>query len=156
MRGNVKWFSADKGFGFIVDDAGLEYYFHARDVRGAHLPRSGEGVSFVPAANNKGARATQVVLTGSALSAPGADSGRSDGRVTCPACNRLMVPRVITGPPLGANKYWTPVPKRSICPHCAATYRVFAPTEQESLAAAIQWIAGGAVILILLGSLLKF
>jgi cold shock CspA family protein len=156
MRGTVKWFSADKGFGFILDEAGVDYYFHARDVKSAISLRSGEGVTFVPVENKKGVRATKVALTVSVVSAPGADAERNDSRVTCGACNRLMVPRIITGPPLGATRHWTPVAKRSICPHCAATYREFAPTDTEYMLATIQWIVGGVVVLILLGSFLKF
>jgi cold shock CspA family protein len=156
MKGTVKWFSVEKGFGYIVDELGAEYYFHARGVRGADSPRAGESVSFVPIQNQRGVRATQVELTGFAPSAPGADSGRHGSRVRCLACSRLMVPRIITGPPLGATQRWTPVPKRSICPLCAATYREFAPTESEYLAATIQWIVGGVIIFILLTSFLKF
>ena len=154
MRGTVKWFSTKKGFGSIVDDAGVEYYFNVRDVKGANSPRSGESVTFIALENKKGVRATQVAVTVCAVSATGADAERNDSRVTCGACNRLMVPRIITGPPLGATRHWTPVPKRSICPHCAATYREFAPTDTEYVLATIQWIVGGVVILILFGSFL--
>jgi cold shock CspA family protein len=155
MKGIVKWFSAEKGFGFIVDDADNEYYFHGRDIKGASLPRSGAVVTFVPAENKKGVRATQVALVAYAGSVTGAESERNGSRVTCRACNRLMVPRVITGPPLGATRHWTPVPKRSICPHCASTYREFAPSDTEYMVATIQWIVAAVIILILLGSFLR-
>lgn len=46
IRGTVKWFSEEKGYGYIVADDGKEHYFNIRDIQGANLPRNGDVVSF--------------------------------------------------------------------------------------------------------------
>ena len=45
-----------------------------------------------------------------------------------------MVPRIITGPPLVHGRGgWTPVPKRSVCPFCGATFQKFPPSTGEKV-----------------------
>ena len=111
MRGKIKWFSTDKGFGFVTDESGADHYLSKLDFKDQGYPRSGD-------------------------------------RVQCKSCHRLMVPRIITGPPLGADRQWTPVPKRSVCPFCASTHETFPPSAGEQMAELAQWIFMGVVLLI--------
>lgn len=136
MQGKVKWFSEQKGYGFIVDERGQDHHFHVSAVRGADLPRTGSLVTFEPQQGRKGPRAVNVVpLAGGAPPRP---ADVNDHRVTCASCNRRMIPRIITGPPLVHGKgSWTPVPKRSICPFCAATFQTFPPSMGEKIGLAI-------------------
>ena len=46
MRGTLKWFCSDKGFGYVIGDGQLEYYLSMKDVRGGILPRNGDSGSF--------------------------------------------------------------------------------------------------------------
>lgn len=59
-------------------------------------------------------------------------SVNGDERVQCGECNKRMVPRIITAPSFvrgfGTE---TRVPKKSICPYCAATYREFPMPDDE-------------------------
>ncbi|WP_182990663.1 MULTISPECIES: cold shock domain-containing protein [unclassified Massilia] len=58
-RGKVKFFSEDKGFGFIVDGEGKEYFFNANYVRG-ELPSAASEVEFEPGQSAKGPIAKHV------------------------------------------------------------------------------------------------
>ena len=63
MEGQVKWFSEQKGFGFIVGDDGEERFFGVRDITGVDLPHNGDVVMFEPADGAKGPKATHVTIT---------------------------------------------------------------------------------------------
>lgn len=57
MDGVVKWFSEDKGYGFITDRNNKDYYFHVSDIKGALLPEKGQNVHFNTESTPKGYRA---------------------------------------------------------------------------------------------------
>jgi len=106
MQGTVKWFSHEKGYGFIVGDDGTDYYVHAKEIRGTTLPTNGAVVTFSPGSGRKGPAASAVELVTQG-------AGRIDrpDRMTCPHCNKQMVPRLVT---------YRGQPDRSFCPFCAA------------------------------------
>lgn len=111
MKGKVKWFSSDKGFGFIVSESGDDHYFNVKGVKGAELPSNGDEVEFSSKLGNKGPRAFDVVITNKAKKAI-----TTDDRINCPSCNKKIVPRMIT---------YAGKAERSICPYCAAEVRNF-------------------------------
>lgn len=115
MRGTVKWFSEEKGYGFIVGDDTAEYHVSVRDVSGATLPANRDTVEFTPATGNRGPRATNVTIVQAAAKHALA-AARSDDRVTCGSCQKRMVPRMIT---------YRGEPQKSVCPFCGTTYRKF-------------------------------
>jgi CspA family cold shock protein len=57
MRGVVKWFSLERGYGFITDSDGRDYYFSVQQVEGAVLPPLGSTVEFTQMSGAKGLRA---------------------------------------------------------------------------------------------------
>ncbi|WP_171053614.1 cold-shock protein [Vibrio rotiferianus] len=115
MKGLVKWFSSDKGYGFITSDSGLDHYFNVRSVVGAELPANGDSVDFESKSGNKGPRAVSVKITGRAAKKNHFERPRDD-RVNCPNCNKKIVPRMIT---------YRGEPDKSVCPYCAATVQNF-------------------------------
>ncbi len=65
MTGSIRTLRVDKGFGFIKDDAGKEYFFHGSAVYGEGLEnlKEGDGVEFDVGEGPKGPRAENVRRT---------------------------------------------------------------------------------------------
>ena len=59
--GTIKRLVRDRGFGFIRDDGGQEWFFHRSSVQGSFDQlNEGQRVSFLVTAGAKGPRAEQV------------------------------------------------------------------------------------------------
>ena len=66
MTGRIKTLRAEKGFGFIKDDSGKEYFFHQSAIygEGIEMLREGDTVEFTVAEDGpKGPRAENVRRT---------------------------------------------------------------------------------------------
>jgi CspA family cold shock protein len=65
MTGSIRTIRAEKGFGFIKDSAGTEYFFHRSAVQGEELDnlREGDSVEFDLGEGPKGPRAENVRRT---------------------------------------------------------------------------------------------
>ncbi len=63
-HGTIARLLIDKGFGFVRDENGVEYFFHRTSVRGTifELLREGQHVEFTPEDTGKGPRAGDVQL----------------------------------------------------------------------------------------------
>ena len=61
-KGKVKWFNADKGFGFIEqEEGGDDLFVHINEVKGEHL-KEGDTVEYVVGQGRKGPCATEVTV----------------------------------------------------------------------------------------------
>ena len=110
MKGIVKWFSSDKGYGFVVGDDNIERYVNVQDVKGVHLPQNGDVVEFEHRDGKKGPRCSNLSIVSSQK------TDKIDDRVICLACNRKMVPRIV---------FDRRRPSYSVCPFCGATFKSF-------------------------------
>lgn len=62
--GTVKSLHTDKGFGFLLDDAGVEYFFHRSACPDFDALSRGMAVRFTTAIGQKGPRAENVEVIG--------------------------------------------------------------------------------------------
>jgi CspA family cold shock protein len=62
MRGTVKWFNDNKGFGFITQEEGPEVFVHFSEIQGEGFKtlNEGEEVEFDLVEGERGPKATNV------------------------------------------------------------------------------------------------
>jgi CspA family cold shock protein len=65
MTGTIRTLRVDKGFGFITDSSGNEYFFHRSAIYGEGIEdlREGDSVEFTAGQGPKGPRAENVRRT---------------------------------------------------------------------------------------------
>jgi len=63
-RGTVKWFNADKGFGFISQESGEDVFVHYSEIQSSGYRTLNEGakVEFEITQGKKGKQASAVVV----------------------------------------------------------------------------------------------
>ncbi len=113
MLGTVKWFSQEKGYGFITSQSGEDHYFNVQSIRGANLPGNGDQVSFDSKQGAKGLLAVNISIVAKGTQP---SSRINDDRINCPSCHKKIVPRIIT---------YRGQPEKSVCPYCACTVKKF-------------------------------
>ena len=58
--GTVKWFNADKGFGFIAPESGEDVFVHASAIQDGDALQDGQAVEFDITQGQKGPQAANV------------------------------------------------------------------------------------------------
>lgn len=80
--GTVKWFSNEKGYGFIEREDGDDVFVHHSAIQGSGFKSldEGETVEFEVIQGDKGPKAQNVVRSGGSGEASGRDSAGSGAR----------------------------------------------------------------------------
>lgn len=60
MNGKVKFFNANKGFGFVTADDGKEYFFHQSSIKDNAALGDNDSVTFDVEEGDRGPRAVNV------------------------------------------------------------------------------------------------
>lgn len=69
MKGRIKNYNEQKGFGFILGNDNQDYFFHISDVNTFEPLKRGDFVEFVPSENKKGQCAKKVKVSSKSQSA---------------------------------------------------------------------------------------
>ena len=61
-KGTVKWFDPKKGFGFVLNEEGLDVFIHYTEIdkEGFRCLRTGQEVEFTPVGSDKGIQGKEV------------------------------------------------------------------------------------------------
>lgn len=65
MKGTVKWFNAEKGFGFITAEDGNDVFVHFTNIvsEGFRTLEEGQAVTFETQESERGLQAVEVTVT---------------------------------------------------------------------------------------------
>lgn len=69
MEGKIKWYSGQKGYGFISGEDGKDYFVHHTQVPQELRLREGDAITFEAADTDKGLQAHNVRTVGGAAPA---------------------------------------------------------------------------------------
>lgn len=121
MRGTIKFYSREKGYGFIYTDAHeKDIFFRIEQWKNHSAPSTDDIVEFDTQPGHKGLQAINIKCLRSAAErkeiAYQARRAANDDRVSCPHCNRKMVPRV---------NFYRGQPEASYCPYCGGKVKSF-------------------------------
>lgn len=124
LRGKIKWFSTEKGFGFIThssEDSHTDYFFHISSLDGPDAPDQGDLVEFQETETRKGKAAQHIRILekvesrfssnqySNEFSHRSARAASRDDRVECKHCGKRMVPRI---------QFSKGEPIARLCPFC--------------------------------------
>ena len=115
MKGLIVMYHKDKGYGFVKGEDNQEYHFKDQAIAFGDMPEKGRQCEFTPNPNTKpnGNKKPEIetlkVLTQAAVTSAPRKQHYRDDRITCPHCNRKMVPRIY---------YLNHSPYKSNCPFC--------------------------------------
>ena len=62
MKGKIKWYKKDKGYGFIIGEDEEEYFIHHTQLEKRPNIKPYQGCTFKPVRTDKGRQAQNIVL----------------------------------------------------------------------------------------------
>ena len=117
MKGTIKFYNSEKGFGFIFTTQHYEdVFFHINDWKNSMAPNLNDDVEFEMKLEKAKYKAIDIFVTKTSTQKKQEEKDKNDDRLICSGCNKRIVPRLIT---------YKGSPDRSVCPYCAATVKNF-------------------------------
>ena len=109
-KGTIKFYSSEKGYGFIyIKHSREDMYFHINDWKNQTPPVINDDVEFETTISKGKFKAINIRVIKSSTEKKEENFAKNDDRVICPGCDKKIV-LVITD---------RETPMRSICPYCA-------------------------------------
>ena len=144
MKGMIKFYNKDKGFGFVVGENNKDYYFNHEVIPFGHMPNSGDMVEFEvsdkpTSSKHKEPTIAKMTMTGEQA------KGAGNGKTQCQHCGSQCVPRLYFSHGEATH---------SVCPFCGKNIQVFLDenTIEQSFAAVGEFIPvfgkllGGSIV----------
>lgn len=117
MKGTIKFYNSEKGFGFIFTTQHYEdVFFHINDWKNSMAPNLNDDVEFEMKLEKAKYKAIDIFVTKTSTQKKQEEKDKNDDRLICPSCNKRIVPRMIT---------YQGTPEKSVCPYCATTIMEF-------------------------------
>lgn len=111
QKGQVKWFSQERGYGYITNNEKKDLYFGVKDIEGAELPENGDIVFFTEYIGKENtSAATDIKIF--------ERKNPKLKRVHCKGCERKVEPK----PWYYGGSDYTTVSIVLLCPFCG--YRI--------------------------------
>lgn len=140
QTGSLKWYDAQKGYGFVLGDDGADYYIHKSEITSAALSTKGEPVSFIPAESSRGLCAQSLVFDNAPVTLAQASSPKTHpDAVMCRHCNQSIVPKMV---------FFKGSPHNTICPLCAKEVKNLLPPFTQWMQKTAPWFLIGWVVLL--------
>ncbi|AJI54448.1 'Cold-shock' DNA-binding domain protein [Francisella philomiragia] len=97
MQGTVKFYSKEKGYGFIFSsESEKDLFFGISDWKNPTVPEGGDDIEFDIKETKKGKQAINIKLIKAQAVKKQEHFVKNDDRISCPSCGKKIVPRTIT------------------------------------------------------------
>jgi len=107
VKGKIKFYNKEKGYGFIINENLEDYFFSIKDWKNIDIPETGDEVEFEETITKKGKQAKNIKLLNKTI---------NKSKIICPNCKREIIPRIIV---------YHGEPEKSVCPFCGETIKKF-------------------------------
>ncbi len=117
--GMVKFYSEEKGYGFIYHKYRQEdIFFHINDWKNPSVPCANDDVEFeIAEASKQGKeKAINIILVKSSTEKKDENFTKNDDRIICTGCKKKIVPRIITSKGSATH---------TMCPYCGEVIKKF-------------------------------
>ena len=108
-KAKVKWFSQEKGYGYVTNQENIDLYFVVKDVIGPDLPHNGDEIEFEEYLGIKSEKAARNIKI---LSPNNPDYKK----IHCSSCKKEVIPRSWV---YGGSDYTYPKHEH-YCPSCGS------------------------------------
>lgn len=114
MKGMVKFYNKEKGFGFVISEENEEFYFNHSVIPFGKIPNSGDLIEFEIKQNSKNDKKAEVKSM--EFLGQSVENSQKNSHITCPHCQKDIIPRALT--------YQGTIMK-TYCPFCSKTIQEF-------------------------------
>ena len=125
MKGIIKWFSPEKGYGYIQSESNENHYFSLQALTQQITPHEGDQVEFTSYQGKKSLNAKEIKIIAESHSTAYSSLKKrnQEPKVLCIGCNRKMRPLLVYEEHIFKKDTYL---SHSVCPYCSTTYEKIA------------------------------